>query len=69
MSYNESNQYVIPNRFKFLTCQRVDCMYNTKPLCKCSHVELDDKGTCIFYSIKPRYDDVYREGVKQLDNM
>ena len=69
MSYYETNQYVIPKKFKLLTCQRADCMYNEKPLCSLSHVELDDKGMCIFYSKAPRYDDVYFEGLRQLGEL
>ncbi len=44
----EEHELTIPIRFKNLTCQVNECIYNNRPSCKHEWVELDDNGTCIF---------------------
>ena len=47
----EVDESTIPIRFKSMTCQVVECIYNEKPSCSHEWVELDENGTCIFKQI------------------
>jgi len=48
MSFEKDDGLTIPIRFKSMTCQATDCIYNEKPSCSHDWAELDESGTCIF---------------------
>ena len=53
MSYDKIENPVISDKYKSMTCQANDCLYNTRPGCNGEWVELDASGKCIFKTTEP----------------
>lgn len=53
MSYDKEKLPIVSDKYKFITCQVAECLYNTRPGCNHEWIELDAGGSCIFRTLEP----------------